>query len=149
MDGRSDVCVPSDMHSATFPTTSEVTKLPPSLDSSSVEPLRQMVVPVDQLQEEMSNQVPSDGDTLAPITFASRPPETRSTESATVLTREGRLKATKFADVIERLENSRASSTRIHYRSQRELFKAWTAERRLNPLDVSLPLLTNFMDYLF
>ena len=63
---------------------------------------------------------------------------------------EGRLKSLGFSDsVINRIGKSRASSTRKHYKSQWDLFVTWSTEQKLNPLDASLPLLTNFIDYLF
>ena len=55
-----------------------------------------------------------------------------------------------FSDsVIERIRNSRALSTRKHYRSQWELFVSWAVAKHLDPMNASLPLLTEFMDYLF
>ena len=51
--------------------------------------------------------------------------------------------------VIKRIQASRALSTRKHYRSQWDLFVAWATEKGLDPLNASLPLLTDFMEYLF
>ena len=63
---------------------------------------------------------------------------------------EGFLKEQGFCDnVIERICNSRVLSTSKHYRSQLELFVSWAVAKQLDPINASLPLFTEFMDYLF
>ena len=86
----------------------------------------------------------------ATTTLGPQPSKPGVSQSSPSVPGEGRLKALGFSkSVIKRIETSRASSTRKHYRSQWDLFLAWTTEKKLNPLDASLPLLTSFMDYLF
>ena len=60
---------------------------------------------------------------------------------------EGYLRQQGFSDsVIERICNSRALSTRKHYRSQWELFVSWAVAKHLDPMNALLPLLTEFID---
>ena len=55
-----------------------------------------------------------------------------------------------FSDrVVDRIEKSRTLSTKAHYKSQRDLFVAWATNKGLDPLQASLPLLTDFLEYLF
>ena len=46
------------------------------------------------------------------------------------------------------IHNSRAKSTRKHYRSQWELFVSWAVAKQFDPMNASLSFLTEFMDYL-
>ena len=44
---------------------------------------------------------------------------------------------------------ARATSTRKHYKSQWGLFESWAVKNCMNPLDAGMPLLTQFLEYLF
>ena len=50
---------------------------------------------------------------------------------------------------MNRIEKSRALSTKAHYKSQWDLFVSWASDQGLDPLQASLPLLTDFLEYLF
>ena len=106
-----------------------------------------MVGSPEQLSEETtptSTDLAGDASSATLGPRASPSPGSRPTPG---MPEEERLKALGFSDsVIKRIETSRASSTRKHYPSQWELFLAWTTERKLNPLDALLPLLTSFID---
>ena len=55
-----------------------------------------------------------------------------------------------FSDkVISRLNKARATLTRKHYKSQWDLLESLAVKNSLNPLDAGLPLLTQFLEYLF
>ncbi len=51
--------------------------------------------------------------------------------------------------VVDRIMGARALSTRQHYKSQWDLFAAWCVGRKCDPFNASLPLLTDFMVFLF
>ena len=60
------------------------------------------------------------------------------------------LKDKGFSDsVIKRLSSSRAATTNKQYKSKWVYFVHWAGENKYNPLDASLPLLTEFLDHLF
>ena len=73
-----------------------------------------------------------------------------SATPSTVVSRRQRMKDQGFSDrVVDRIEKSRALSTKAHYKSQWDLFVSWATDKGLNPLQASLPLLTDFLQYLF
>ena len=96
---------------------------------------------------ELSNRGPASLTTaLGPRARASP----NSPQSPTDTYGKGFLKEQGFSDNdIERIQNSRALSTRKHYRSQWELFVSWAVTKQFDPMNASLPFLTEFMDYLF
>ena len=103
-----------------------------------------------QPAEKETDSVPSGTGSTTPATLGPQSSEPQSGKSPSGVPGEERLKTLGFSDnVIKRIGKSRASSTRKHYRSQWDLFVAWATEQKLNPFDASLPLLTNFMNYLF
>ena len=53
------------------------------------------------------------------------------------------------ARVIDRVVTARALSTTKHYMSQWRLFEAWATNSKRDPLNASLPLLAEFLEYLF
>ena len=73
-----------------------------------------------------------------------------SATPSTVVSRRQRMKDQGFSDrVVERIEKSRVLSTKAHYKSQWDLFVASATDKGLDPLQASLPLLTDFLEYLF
>lgn len=100
---------------------------------------------------------PNSSDSVLPATPATAMPAALGTHapsqhdgSETDMFGEAFLKKQGFSDrVIARIQSSRATSTRKHYRSQWELFVAWATERKLDPMGASLPLLAEFLEYLF
>ena len=118
--------------------------------SGAVEPSSEVAGVAEQLPEETSVSSPGLERHAATTALGPQPSQPGVSQSSPSVPGEGRLKALGFSEsVIKRIETSRASSTRKHYRSQWDLFLTWTTEKKLNPLDASLPLLTSFMDYLF
>ena len=99
----------------------------------------------------------SEGDTFPPIPgfVTTAPlglptPEPGISTPTPVVPRRDILRKEGFSNsVIKRLEKARAQSTVHHYASQWKLFEAWCNEHKLNPLNASLPLLTEFLEYLF
>ena len=51
--------------------------------------------------------------------------------------------------MIERIEESVARSTSKNYQLKWKLFVAWVTELKHNPCKASIPLLTEFLDYMF
>ena len=63
---------------------------------------------------------------------------------------EERLSALGYSSrVIERIQDSVARSTSKNYQSKWKLFVAWATQLKRNPFQASIPLLTEFLDYLF
>ena len=55
-----------------------------------------------------------------------------------------------FSDrVVDMIEKLWALSKKAHYKSQWDLFVAWASDKGLDPFQAYLPLLTNFLVYLF
>ena len=150
MASEGDVCISSDVHSATVSDTSEARETVQDSPSTAVEPASEVVTHSQQSTMEENDPI-SGGTALATYTtLGSQAPEPRVSQPTPVVPGEGRLKSLGFSDnVINRIGKSRASSTRKHYKSQWDVFVTWSTEQKLNPLGASLPLLTNFMDYLF
>ena len=61
-----------------------------------------------------------------------------------------KLKGDEVSDrVIHRVVTARALSSTKHYMSQWKLFEAWVLGSKRDPLNASLPLLAEFLEYLF
>ena len=115
-----------------------------------MEPASEVVTHSQQSAKEENDHIPGGTGLATATTLGSLPSEPRVSKPSSGVPGKGGLKTLGFSDnVISRIGKSRASSTRKHYKSQWGLFVTWSTEQKLNPLDASLPLLTNFMDYLF
>ena len=148
--GRRDVCVPTGVHNTRVYATVEGGASIQGPNSGAVEPSSEVAGAAEQLPDEISVSSPGLERHAVTTSLGPQPSEPGVSQSSPSVPLEGRLKALGFSEsVIKRIETSRASSTRKHYRSQWDLFLTWTTEKKLNPLDASLPLLTRFMDYLF
>ena len=65
------------------------------------------------------------------------------------VSRRHRMKDQGFSDrVVYMIEKLRALSTKAHYKSQWDLFFAWATDKGLDPFQASLPLLTDYLEYL-
>ena len=94
----------------------------------------------------ISNVVPA----TPAASLGPHPPTARDPEPHVDSFGEEYLKSQGFSpNVIERIRNSRAASTRKHYKSQWDLFVGWAVRKQLDPLNASLPLLADFLEYLF
>ena len=146
--GKSAIRVPTGMHHTKVSATVKGGETIQGPISGSVEPSSEVAGIAEQLPEETSVSSPGLKGHAATATLGPQPSKPGVSQSSPSVPGEGRLKALGFSEsVINGLR--RASSTRKHYRSQWDLFLTWTTEKKLNPLDASLPLLTSFMDYLF
>ena len=111
---------------------------------------RQLDPDVELASAPFRTSVSSHADVGASTALGSRTPGSASIEPSALVSREDRMRQMGFSDkVISRLDKARASSTCKHYKSQWDLFESWAVKNGLNRLDAGLPLLTQFLEYLF
>ena len=124
------VCVSTNLYHPAIPPRSEGGTPVQGPPASTLDYASDVVGSPEQLSEETapaSTDIAGDASSATLGPRASQSPGGRPTPG---MPGEERLKALGFSDsVIKRIETSRASSTRKHYRSQWKLFLAWTTEK--------------------
>ena len=148
--GQSDLRVPTGVHHPTVSSTIAGGESVQDPIDRTVEPSSQVVMTTEQPTEETAPSSPGLRGHAETTALGPRPPKSGISQSSPSVPGEDRLKTLGFSEsVIKRIVILRAASTQKHRRSQWNIFLAWTTEKKLNPLDASLPLLTSFMEYLF
>ena len=148
--GGPELCVSAPVPAIGIPETSaEITEIqdgtPHGLESSGEGGESRQLVPHHQ------GRVDPSGVTFAPPAALVSPlPQPTGPLAQDSFPGEEQLKSQGFSEgVIQRIQNSRSLSTRKHYKSQWTLFVGWATRKGLDPLNASLPLLAEFLDYLF
>lgn len=147
---RGSVCLSSSVHSVAVSRKVEIGKTVSSSVSSPVVTTCKMGTVIEQPTNTPSNKVSVVSKATLSTSLGVCVSKPTSPKSNTILPRRERMKLQGFSDsVIERIDKSRAVSTKKHYNSQWNLFVSWAMERKFDPLSASLPLLAEFLDYLF
>ena len=148
--GQDPIRLPSDVHSAGRVQQDAIRSPVQDFPGPSLVAARQMDPGPEFSSASVRASVPSHTGVGTSAALGSRASGSASVEPTAVVSRKDRMRQMGFSDkVISRLDKARATSTRKHYKSQWDLFKSWAVKNGLNPLDAGLPLLTQFLEYLF
>ena len=148
--GKDPIRLSSDVHSAGRAQQNAIRSPVQDSPGPSLVAARQVDPDVELSSASVRASVPSHAGVGTSAALGSRASGSASVEPSALVSREDRMRQMGFSDkVISRLDKARASSTRKHYKSQWDLFESWAVKNGLNPLDAGLPLLTQFLEYLF
>ena len=148
--GKDSVRLPSDVHSTSRTQQNAIGSPVQDPPGPVLVATRQLDPDVELASAPLRTSVSSHADVGEATALGSRASGSASVEPSAVVSREDKMRQMGFSEkVICRLDKARASSTRKHYKSQWDLFESWAVKNGLNPLDAGLPLLTQFLEYLF
>ena len=146
----SPVCIPATVPIvATTPTSSEGTDVPPTPGVQLVSPSE--VGPV-------ARDTKCDVDDAVPVVVSSAPTAALGSRAVESVPRKSPadmynsewLQQQGFTQrVIDRIQSARSRSTQSRYKSHWDLFVGWCVDQKLDPFNAGLPLLTNFLTFLF
>ena len=147
---RRAVHLSSDLRRSTIVTASEAEDGRASPPNSPVQSARQVDAFVAGTSASSDVEDPGIAEHVDAASLGVLPSGNGSDEPASVDHRSERLKNLGFSEaVIQRLEKARATSTSKQYKSKWDLFVGWATNSGRNPLSASLPLLAEFLVYLF
>ena len=152
MPKRRAVRLSSDLRRSTIVTASEAEDRRASPPSSPVQYARQVDAFVAGTSASSDVEDPVIAEHVDAASLGVLPSGTGNDEPASVDHRSERLKILGFSEaVIQRLEShpDPATSTSKQYKSKWDLFVGWATNLGRNPLSASLPLLAEFLVYLF
>ena len=148
--GKDPIRLPSDVHSTGRAQQDAIRSPVQDSPGPSLVAARQVDPGAELSSASVRASVPSLASVGTSAALGSRASGSASVEPSAVVSREDRMRQMGFSDkVISRLDKARSASTRKHYKSQWDLFESWAVKNGLNPLDAGLPLLTQFLEYLF
>ena len=147
---RRAVRLSSDLRRSTVVTASEAEDGRASPPSSPAQSARQVDALVAGTSASSDVEDPGIAEHVDAASLGVLPSSAGNDEPASVDHRSERLKNLGFSEaVIQRLEKARATSTSKQYKSKWDLFVGWATNSGRNPLSASLPLLAEFLVYLF